>query len=149
MREIKFRGKRVDDDAWVYGNLIIEPKMMTGKSIYTDIRNVGKSDYCIYPFEPSDGRGREVHPESVGQFIGLKDKDGNEIYEVDIIGLKTMQGVPWNCVISYGSEDAAAFAYREKKPWGNYSVILRKEFTDTIEIIGNIHENPELLGDKE
>lgn len=84
----------------------------------------------------------------VQYFTGLKDKARKEIYEGDIIGFKTIQNVSWNCVIVYNSNDAAAFVYYEQKPWGKYSVILRKELTDTIEIIGNIHENPKLLEKK-
>lgn len=70
MREIKFRGKRLDNGEWVYGDLIHD--------------NIGGC--YIYPIE-CDNLYKEnaVLPESVGQFTGLHDKNGKEIYEGDIL----------------------------------------------------------------
>ena len=114
MREILFRGKRIDSGEWVYGNMYkiaidLNPFILTG----------GKRG-CSY----------QVDGETVGQYTGLKDKNGNNIFEGDILALRN--GIP--CVVRF---ENGAFVLE------NTSIPMR--FANKFEVIGNVHDNPELL----
>ena len=146
-REIKFRGKDVETDKWVDGDLI---------------QRMGYMPSIMFPYN-SNGKVRygecAVKRETVGQFTGLTDKNGNEIYEGDILrGDK----YPFNCdgVDNYfaeivWSDDVCGF-YRItiKNPnstvrgtsHGNWEQ-LDIDDIKSFEVIGNIHDNPELLKD--
>lgn len=132
MREILFRGKREDTDEWIYGGLLISTDIVSCTEI---AENTGMGDRY------------DVIPETVGQFTGLTDKNGMKIFEGDI--LKTKQyGKVSNYIIENGF-DTFAVIY---KP-GRFQLVnksRRFDFAnirrDQIEVIGNVHDNPELLG---
>lgn len=137
MRKIKFRGKLSHSKEWIDGNLIIA--------------NNGHP-YIIPPsiFEP-DGHHLRIDsdnpfwidPETVGQFTGLKDKNGKEIYEGDVC----------NCSYGYTNDKIGIVYYEDgcfyvddKHPSGNMPLkSLVNNYANRIEIIDNIHNNPELL----
>ena len=119
MREIIFRGKA--GAKWVYGDLWH----------LNDGRATVRKDGELFPYE--------VIPETVGQYTGLKDKNGKKIFEWDIVKVKS-----WYVVVF---EDGAfgLKAYNKIKPVPlmghiNFEGVMRE-----IEVIGNIHDNPELL----
>lgn len=118
MREIKFRGKRLDNGEWLYGSLVI----LNGR-------------YFIF----DDANRHEVDPTTVGEFAGLKDKNGKEIYEGDIIGGSdgSINGIYWpfQIIIEW---DEAACGFNTPN-WGYM------DSTHFFEIKGNIHDNPEFL----
>ena len=124
MREILFRGKRVDNGEWVEGNLFIPdyPDKPTEICIGT---NVVRITY-------------EVIPETVGQYTGLTDKNGVKIFEGDIVtGYFNHEKIVG--YIFYGG-NAQFFIQRD----GIYGIGL--DNSDCwLEVIANIHDNPELL----
>lgn len=133
MREILFRGKSKARGEWYHGNLDVN---ITGICIIT-------------PDDTPIGKYGQVDPETVGQFTGLTDKNGKKIFEGDIGRYKQtdgakINGYPMICIgkVVY-NEKTASFAVDSKDEIGakNYDYFPIKDF----EIIGNIHDNPELL----
>lgn len=135
-REIKFRGKCFETGGWVEGSLAIYPKH------YPTIMHV-EDDYPI-PKKTT----YVVLPETVGQFTEKTDKNGREIYEGDIILVRGL----YHRVVLW---DKMSFAlmpcefYHDKTFWvmnlQHPSEDWWSLFADKIEIIGNIHDNPDLL----
>ena len=130
MREILFRGKRLELGDWVEGTLILYPDL---------------DCYIATPsgYNPNILVKVCVAPCTVGQCTGLKDKNGKRIFEGDV------------CRFEYtgenrGVEGVAAVTFESGKfgvEWGWHKefVCLDGFANTTIEIIGNIYDNPELL----
>lgn len=119
MRDFLFRGKNIDADVWEYGDLV---RNADGK---TFIRENYQGMYIF----------REVHPETVGQYTGLKDNNGRMVYEGDIVQDPddgTLAEIVWN-------KENARFYIRF------FGENVNPEFIECYEIIGNKWDNPELI----
>ena len=118
MREMKVRGKRKFNGKWVFGSLV-HVKYAT---IIADWDGVSYYD---------------VDPDTVGQYTGLKDRNGREIYEGDILRdeFDRVFRVYW-------VDGEARFAIRQKKRKTEYFMVISHIHPV---VIGNIWDNPELL----
>ncbi len=139
MTEIKFRGKTVGTEEWIYGSLLIKC-----------------GSYYINEGKPSSDF-LKVIPETVGQYIGLNDIHGKEIYKDDIL---TRESYPFQDEGNYNYhavvrwfDDSAQFGYEmwlANKDRRGISHGICEGFESEngrvgFEIIGNIYDNPELI----
>ena len=146
VREYKFKGKRKNDGEWVYGCYL---KRWAG---------IGYKHFI------HDGLWEhEVDPDTVGEFTGRYDKNGNEVYEKDIIASEVWHGgvehfvaemeaekqgkkINWvrpHVILfnKYGAFCMKPIEFMDDESWHGYEIPA----ADKIEIIGTVHDNPELL----
>ena len=135
-REILFRGKSIGTDEWLYGHLFNYG--LTAPS------NVPCISVCVPTSWEEAHNLYAVHPDTIGQYTGLKDKNGKKIFEGDILDYTVFDvfgeehqckgGVKWadDCFICDNSDGVNGFAW----------VV---EQSIELDVIGNVTDNPELI----
>lgn len=126
MREFLLRGKRTDNGEWVKGYLYIT---------HTGAHEIGSYDAEIN----IERLTFDVIPETVGQYTGLTDKNGVRIFEGDIVSLVKHDSLIYKVVY-------VPCRYELVNSKGVNCFVLDIYKSENIEVIGNIHDNPELLG---
>lgn len=146
MRDIKFRGKMILENEWIYGTLlrIPHPPVCIGKEesdkYYIQFADPRYMPDWNMPYKMVQG---EIKAETIGQYTGLKDKNGKEIYEGDVVRLKFQKNsldifakVEYSTTyVQYIVTGTKTILY-ENEPLSDY---------EEIEVIGNIYDNPNLL----
>ena len=134
MREIKLRGKRNDNGEWVEGSFVFCSKKhayIVGyfeRGRYDESQDIWINGECV---------AHKVKIETVGQYTGLKDKNGKEIYEGDIV-----RDIDTDKVFEIMYQGHMFLRYERKPMYMFYTLD-----GDCLEVIGNIYDNPELLGE--
>lgn len=131
MREILFRGKRKDNGEWVYGNYAV-----------TDNNEKQHFIFQNKAFE------FEVDPETVGQYTGITDDNGKKIFDGDILGITNddpdydyITKVYLDCNTLCVDVQGQDYDYTSI----GFAIEIWDDECDQLEVIGNIHDNPELL----
>ena len=120
MRQIKFRAQDIASNKWLYG----------------DLRH-HKDDVCI--FEQGGTKGEQVKRDTVGQFTGVCDMDGKEIYEGDVL---VIEGIKTDRYSKVWWKDARFTFYVGLSPISAY--LLENGRLKNFRVAGNIYDNPQL-----
>ncbi|MHA6530205.1 YopX family protein [Paenibacillus sp. BAC0078] len=125
MRDIEFRGKRIDNGEWVYGSYQVgkegQPHVISWWFVH---QHEGDVSDCVDV--------AEVIPETVGQYTGFKDKNDKKIFDGDILH--------WN----RGFDMYSAVEYQDGSFWSGETLLA-----DSLEevVVGNIHDNADLIAE--
>ena len=151
MREILFRGKRADNGEWIEGyyakqsnHACFAHELKYQHFIFKDV--------CL-DFNLGGLQEFEIIPETVGQYTSLTDKNGVRIFEGDIVKCTdTINDFEFNAVVEFGNPNGEYnWGYQLKFISGeesNFDILCWVDMEETgayIEVIGNIHDSPELL----
>jgi uncharacterized phage protein (TIGR01671 family) len=165
MRDILFRGKAINEDLsvsekWIVGSLCNEacsPIRIKGETNYTKCPHISIYNADAYLIGFGNLGASEfymVHPETVGQFTGLTDKNGTKIFEGDIVKTHYANAQKADfieTVVFHNGKFCGFYENNGCKQWTTlydgvpHLAIDKSVYMDSVEIVGNIHDNPELL----
>ena len=147
MREILFRGKRVNNGEWIQGSLVMtddnynEPFSRKKIKQKYQICNYVAGDWSLGGWSFDD-----VIPESIGQFTGLTDKNGKKIFEGDICsGYKCQYVISFKNGCFMWGNDLLGFEIQSEYDVNGGWLVESTIDQTCIEVIGNIYDNPKLL----
>ena len=147
MREILFRGKRQDNGEWIEGCLLrVYVRVCRGVYQPREYAIQSVEEWIAPPF---------VVAETVGQYTDLTDKNGKKIFEGDIVELEDRYyDIKWRAIVEFGNPNGNYSWGWQLRPLGKVDIntdilcwVEMEEAGAYCEVIGNIHDNPELLED--
>lgn len=144
MREILFRGKRVDNGEWVQGFYVCK------KRPYFKDKGVNLEHIICDNVEVEDGNYKQfvdtimttyiVDPETIGQYTGLTDKNGRKIFEGDIVIFDYIDYEDERGVVQWDS-DIAKFIIT----FSTFAIDFDNVYGRELEVVGNVYDNPEMM----
>lgn len=140
-RVIRFRGINSRNGKWVYGDSIKHTDNPAGNGQIEDIVYIGHK----VPDARKCGAMKwlPVDSDTVGQFTGIYDRNGREVFEGDIVLAKSA-GECRKCQVVYVEHSCSFILQTKIGPWYIHADIDTKKDT-LLEIIGNIHDNPDII----
>lgn len=143
MREILFRGKRMDNGEWVEGAYFKHDtvRVCLSSDDPKPKHLIIIDGFCDWGFELGI-IGIEVDPATVGQYTGLTDKNGKKIFEGDVVTFKTRSSSFKPCFVRWYEQEVR---FLVTMPDGVHSYPMDKSWE--YEVIGNVHDNKELLNE--
>lgn len=148
MRKYLFRAKRTDNGQWVKTKCVTSSTFVDGDvrwyagagqpgeftfNKYGNILEAVTTGECLF---------YDVDPETVGQFTGLTDKNGRKIFEGDVVAYYWYEAEPMSFRVDFVSGEFLAVPVKKREDVWAIRISGQGE---NLEVIGNIHDNPELL----
>jgi len=136
--EIKFRGKQTESGEWYHGYYVKAPRW-------------GDAHYIIMDYHGPSTIAHEVDGDTLGMCTGLKDKNGDEIFEGDIVIYKVHSAPKlfMTTEVKWDAKTAQFYLPGIKAPKGYIGEQALSGTRQLAEVIGNIHDNPDLLKEAE
>lgn len=147
MRDIIFRGKRTDTGTWIEGYYIYIHKTTYCCKVSEKLDEENEIHQIVFERMtdwglPNQHLRADVDPETVGQYTGITDKNGRKIYEGDI--LEGLNGAA-RMVVFFAEITGYGYGFQWRPVKGGGLFESMTGFADEYAVIGNIHDNPELL----